>query len=116
MIVAGAAAGADGEGLAPVGAAGAGLVPLRWADAAVVVVVSEPTRGVSLALDGAEPVAVGAALVPAGAVRRRWADRCRSPLGPNRCRSPSPLRSSASREGAAVGRLPSERAAPSGRG
>ena len=31
MIVAGAA-GADGEGLAPVdGAAGAGLVPLRWA-------------------------------------------------------------------------------------
>ena len=38
------AAGLDGEGLAPVGAAGAGLVPLRWADAAVVVVVSEPTR------------------------------------------------------------------------
>ena len=52
MIVAGAA-GADGEGLAPVGAAGAGLVPLRWADAeglapvgAAVVVVSEPTRDV----------------------------------------------------------------------
>ena len=85
MIVAGAA-GADGEGLAPVDAA-----------------------------DGLDPVAVGG-LVPAGAVRRRWADRRRSPLGPNRCRSPSPLRSSASREGAAVGRLPSERAAPSGRG
>ena len=42
---------------------------------AAVVVVSEPTRNVSLALDGAEPVAVGAALVPAGAVRRRWANR-----------------------------------------
>merc|ERR1711978_506762 len=36
---------------------------------------------------GAEPVAVGAGLVvPARAVRRRWADRRRSPLGPNRCR------------------------------
>ena len=74
------AAGLDGEGLAPVGgAAGAGLVPLRWADAeglapvgAAVVVVSEPMRNVSLALDGLDPVAVGG-LVPR-AVRRRWAD------------------------------------------
>ena len=41
------AAGLDGEGLAPVdGAAGAGLVPLRWADAAVVAVVCDPTQDV----------------------------------------------------------------------
>ena len=59
MIVA-VAAGADGEGLAPVaGAAGAGLVPLRWADAAVVAVVCDPTQDVvSLVLDGAAVVVV----------------------------------------------------------
>ena len=77
-------------------------------DGAAVVVVSEPTRDVSLALDGdaAGPIAAGGQspldlmdlirwllgrdLVPAGAVRRRWADRrCgQSPLGPNRMLEP----------------------------
>ena len=71
-------------------AAGAGLVPLPWADAAGPIATGgrSPLDWMDLIrwlLGDWCPLEPFAA---AGAVRRRWADRRRSPLGPNRMLEP----------------------------